>query len=174
LDHKMMNLKDEKDTKESIINIRRVAKVVKGGKRMSFSALIAIGTKDGKVGMGMGKANEVPEAIRKAKQQATKNLFSVKMKGTTIPHEVSARFKGAKVLMKPASKGTGVICGGAVRRILELSPISDILSKSLGSSNHINVATATMICLQNLKMFKEIADKRGKTKKEIYSGEVEG
>lgn len=167
-----MNLKDDKDTKESIINIRRVAKVVKGGKRMSFSALLAIGTKDGKVGMGMGKANEVPEAIRKAKQQATKNLFSVKMKGTTIPHEVSARFKGARVLMKPASKGTGVICGGSVRRILELSPISDVLSKSLGSSNHINVATATMICLKKLRMLKEVAERRGKTKQEIYGGEV--
>ena len=168
----MFNSKDDKDTKEAIINIRRVAKVVKGGKRMSFSALLAIGTIEGKVGLGMGKANEVPDAIKKAKQQAMKNLFSVKVKGSTIPHEVSARFKGAYVIMKPASKGTGVICGGAVRRIMELSPVKDVLSKSLGSSNSINVAAATMLCLQKLKTMKEVANMRGKKMSELYSLEV--
>ena len=163
-------LREESDVKEAVISIRRVAKVVKGGKRMSFSALVAAGNvKEGKIGLGLGKANEVPDAIRKAKQYAVKSFFPVKVKHTTIPHDITERYKGAIVLMKPASKGTGVIAGGACRRILELTPIKDILTKSLGSSNPINVATATIRCLQNLRTLAETAAMRGKSKSEIYT-----
>lgn len=172
-EHRRYGLNAEPEFKEAIIQIRRVAKVVKGGKRMSFSALVAIGNKEGRIGLGHGKANEVPDAIQKAKTHAMKNLFSVKTRHTTIPHEVQERFKGAIVMLKPASKGTGVIAGGAVRRILELSPVKDVLAKSLGSSNQINVATATVLCLQSLRLLSDIAALRGKTKEEIYSSNSE-
>jgi len=167
------NRRNDDKTKESIVNIRRVAKVVKGGRRFGFSALIAVGLEDGRIGIGLGKANEVPEAIRKAKENAKKEAFTVFNYKGTIPHEVEARYKGAIVLLKPASEGTGIIAGGPVRRILELSPIHDILSKSLGSSNHVNVAKATIKALQQLRTLQQIAALRGKTPKEIYTVDEE-
>jgi len=169
LEQKNFSLNSESELKESVIQVRRVTKVVKGGKRMSFSAFVAVGDKEGRVGLGSGKANEVPDAIQKAKNNAMKNMFLVKTYHSTIPHEVSSRFKGAIVIMKPASKGTGVIAGGAVRRILEITPIKDVLAKSLGSSNAINVAIATIHCLQSLTLISEVAKMRGKSPQEIYS-----
>lgn len=167
------NRRNDDKTKEAIVNIRRVAKVVKGGRRFGFSVLIAVGLEDGRIGIGLGKANEVPEAIRKAKENAKKEAFAVSSYKGTIPHEVEARYKGAIVLLKPASEGTGIIAGGPVRRILELSPIHDILSKSLGSSNHVNVAKATIKALQQLRTLQQIATIRGKLPKEIYTVDEE-
>lgn len=169
VEERRYSLGSEPEYKEAVIQIRRVSKTVKGGKRLSFTALVAVGDKEGRVGLGHGKANEVPDAIRKARTKAIKSLFLVKTRHTTIPHEVQARFKGAVVVMKPASKGTGVIAGGAVRRILELSPVKDVLAKSLGSSNPINVAQATIRCLQSLRTLSEVAELRGKTREAVYS-----
>ncbi len=145
---------------DKLININRVAKVVKGGKRLSFSALVVTGDGNGHVGIGVGKAKEVPGAISKANAIAKKNLIKVLLSGTTIPHEIRVKFGAAKVLLKPAPPGKGIIAGGSTRAVLEAAGIKDILTKSLGSSNKINVAKATILALSQLKDPKEERAKR--------------
>src|SRR5947208_79889 len=150
------------DTTEKVVFINRCAKVVKGGRRFSFSALIVSGDKGGKVGCGFGKANEVSEAIRKASESAKKGMIKVAVRENTIPHEVIGQFGGGRVLLKPASPGTGVIAGGGVRAVIEAAGIRDVLAKSLGSSNHANVVKATIDALMQLRQRDEIFKTRGK------------
>ncbi len=152
---------------ERVIEIGRVAKVVKGGRRFSFRVTVVVGDNRGTVGIGVGKANTVPDAMRKASEHARRNMHKVCLNGTTIPHEVIAKVGGAEVLLKPASAGTGVIAGGGVRAVLEATGISDILTKSLGSNNMLNVVYATVEALDQLKSPKEEAARRGKETKDV-------
>ncbi len=160
---------DEEKLKERVIHINRVAKVVKGGRRFSFAALVVVGDEAGHVGVGLGKANEVPEAIRKGNDQARKNLFKVPMMGATIPHGVIGEYGSGKVMLRPAAPGTGVIAGGAVRAVVESAGIHDILSKCLGSSNKHNVVNATVAALSALRSAEQIASAREKPVEEVAS-----
>lgn len=155
------------DLKEKTVDLRRVAKTVKGGRRMSFSAIIVVGDGQGYVGAGLGKAAEIPEAVRKGTDDARKNLIKVPLNGSTIPHEVLGEFGAGKVLLKPASEGTGVIAGGAVRAVLEAAGIRNILTKSLGSNNAANQVQATMAGLRQLKSVEDVAKLRGKPVEQI-------
>jgi small subunit ribosomal protein S5 len=155
---------------ERVVQVNRVAKVVKGGRRFSFSALVVVGNEVDAVGVGHGKANEVPLAIQKAVDDAKKNMFRVPKYGTTITHQVIGRHGAGRVLLKPASPGTGVIAGGGVRAVLELAGVRDILSKSLGSTNPINLVAATVAGLKALRTPEEIADLRGKSVAQMFGG----
>ncbi|MEG2076529.1 MAG: 30S ribosomal protein S5 [Victivallaceae bacterium] len=146
---------------ESIISINRCSKVVKGGRNFSFGALVVVGDHNGRVGFGYGKANEVSDAIRKGGEAARRNLFTVPMHGNTLPHEVITKFGGAKIMLKPASPGTGMIAGGAVRAILELAGVKDVLAKSLGASNAVNVAKATFRAIESMSSREDVLARRG-------------
>ena len=158
----------QEELTEKLVKLNRVAKVVKGGRRFSFSALMVVGDRNGHVGVGFGKANEVSEAIRKGVEDAKKKIVTINMKGNTIPHQVLGQFKGAKIILKPASPGTGIIAGGPVRAVVEQAGIKDILTKSLGTNNAINVVKATMSGLQSIMDMEEIMQNRGKTFKELF------
>lgn len=159
------------EIQERVVYINRVAKVVKGGRRFSLTALVVVGDGNGRVGVGMGKAAEVPVAIKKGIEDAKKNMFTFPLSGTTIPHTVTGEYGAGKVLLKPAAPGTGVIAGGAVRALMELGGVQDVLSKSLGTSNALNIVKAAAEGLQQLKSPSEVARSRGKSVAEIYGTE---
>lgn len=159
--------RNEKEFEERVVTINRVTKVVKGGRRFRFAALVVIGDGKGRVGFGTGKANEVPDAIKKAIEDARKNVFTVPMVNTTLPHAITGNFGAGSVFLRPASEGTGVIAGGAIRDVLEVAGVKDVLSKCLGSRTPINMVRATITALQELKTVEDIARLRGKTPEEI-------
>jgi small subunit ribosomal protein S5 len=172
---------DREELSERVVHIARTAKVVKGGRRFAFRATVVVGDKKGRVGIGIGKAREVPDAIRKATERARKQMVSVPLLDSTIPHTVEASFGAGRVFLKPASPGTGVIAGGGVRAVVEAAGISDVLSKSLGSDNILNVVQATFVALQELKDYRVEATRRGVDAKhlkpfwhreEAYSGQA--
>ena len=164
-----INMNDVGELVDRVVYINRVAKVVKGGRRFSFSALVVVGDQNGYVGAGLGKANEVPEAIRKGTEQAKKNLFKIPLLKGTIPHEVLGKFGAGQVLLKPAMEGTGVIAGGAVRNVLEVAGVQNILSKCIGTSNPHNVIHATVQALQQLRSAEEAVRSRGKTLEDLQA-----
>ncbi|NPA93324.1 MAG: 30S ribosomal protein S5 [Chloroflexi bacterium] len=157
----------EDELEERTVEIARVAKVVKGGRRFTFRATVVVGDRRGRVGVGVGKAGAVPDAVRKASERARRNLKKVNLYDTTIPHEVIGEVGGARVLLKPASPGTGVIAGGGVRAVLEAAGVRDILTKSLGSNNLLNVVKATMQALEQLRSVEEVAAERGKNPEDV-------
>lgn len=161
-------MEQEKEYVEKLIKLNRVAKVVKGGRRFSFSALVVVGNQRGEIGYGFGKANDVSEAIRKSIEKAKKKMVVVPVKNSTIPHEIIGRYKSARVIMRPAAPGTGVIAGGPVRAVMEAAGINDILSKSLGSSNSINIVKAVFNGLERMMSIKEVARNRGKALSDIW------
>ena len=169
MERKPRRAREEKEFEERVVVINRISKTVKGGRRMRFSALVVVGDRKGRVGYGLGKANEVPDAIKKAVEAAKKSVFTVNLvdNGRTIPHDVTGIYGAGEVFLKPASEGTGVIAGGATRAILELAGISDILTKCLGSRTKINVVRATVDALQNLRTVESVAALRGKKPEEI-------
>jgi small subunit ribosomal protein S5 len=158
---------ETRELKERVVEINRVAKVVKGGRRFSFTALVVVGDEVDRVGLGYGKAREVPLAITKAVEDAKKNMFTIPKHGSTITHEVLGRFDAAKVMLRPASEGTGVIAGGGVRAVLELGGVRNVLAKSLGTTNPINMAKATVVALQELRRPEDVAKMRGKRISEV-------
>jgi small subunit ribosomal protein S5 len=158
---------EEEELQERVVHISRVAKVVQGGRRFSFSALVVVGDGEGRVGVGVGKAREVPQAIRKGVDRAKRSMVKVALYGNTIPHDAIVRFGAAKVMLKPASAGTGVIAGGGVRAVVEAAGIKDILSKSMGSDNVFNVVMATFRGLQEMMSIEEQAQRRGKAVNEL-------
>lgn len=155
---------------EKVVHLNRVAKVVKGGRRFSFSALVVVGDQSGRVGAGLGKAGEVPEAIRKAVDSAKKHLITVPMVGSTIPHEIRLKKGAAKILLKPAAPGTGIRSGGAMRAVIELSGIKDLITKSLGTNNPVNTVRATIAALQALQTADSVAEARGRPVAELAAG----
>lgn len=162
---------DNDNLEEKLIKLNRVAKVVKGGRRFSFSALMVVGDRNGHVGLGYGKANEVPEAIRKGVENARKSMIEVKLKGRTIPHKIEEKFSSAKIMLKPGTEGTGIIAGSTVRAIVEFAGIHDIMTKSMGSANQLNIAKATFKALKNLMNLKSVADRRNKRVSDFLVGQ---
>ncbi len=162
------NRERDNEFTEKLIKLNRVAKVLKGGRRFSFSALVVVGDQKGRVGYGFGKANDVSEAIRKGITKAKQNMITVPMKNSTIPHEINGKYKSANVLLKPAAPGTGVLAGGAVRAIMDAAGVHDIMSKSLGSRNQINTVKAVFNGLENIMNAQEIAKNRGKELKDMW------
>ena len=167
MERKPRRVEREKEFEERVVAINRVTKVVKGGRRFRFAALVVIGDKKGRVGFGTGKANEVPDAIKKAVEDAKKNIIRVPMVGTTIPHSITGTYGAGSVFLRPATEGTGIIAGGAVRDVLELAGLNDVLSKCLGSRTPINMVRATMTALSELKTIESVARLRGKKPQEI-------
>ena len=159
--------REPKEFEERVVTINRVTKVVKGGRRFRFAALVVIGDKKGRVGFGTGKANEVPDAIKKAIEDAKKNLITIPIVGTTIPHTATGNFGAGSVLIRPATEGTGVIAGGPIRAVLELAGVNDILTKCLGSRTPINMVRATVAALKSLKTVEDVAKLRGLTREEV-------